>query len=436
MKKIFSILLAVIFISSVLSVSQMVEADTSDTLGIQAKAAILIDGDTGKILYEKNTKVSLPVASMTKMMTEYLVMEAIEKGTISWDQKIKVSEYAHKVSQNTSLSNVPLENGGEYTVQELYEAMAIYSANGATIALSELVAGSETNFVKMMNEKASEIGLKDYKFVNSTGLNNADLYGKHPQGTNADDENTMSAKDTALLAYTMLKKYPEVLEISSIEKKVFQEGKKYPVNMENWNWMLPGLVYGYEGVDGLKTGTTDAAGACFTGTATKNGKRLISVVMNAKDYKSRFDETKKLFDFGFNNFSTQEIIAGNEEIVSQKSLQVSKGKEKEVSLETKEAISTIVQNGQTIEYDQKVVLDKKLLTEDGKLLAPVEKGQVVGTVTFTPKGLEDYGYIDGTVLQVDLVTANAVEKAGWFSLTMQAIGNFFSNLWDKIMGLF
>ena len=122
--------------------------------------------------------------------------------------------------------------------------------------------------------------------------------------------------------------------------------------------------------------------------------------------------------------------------MSQKSLQVSKGKEKEVSLETKEAISTIVQNGQTIEYDQKVVLDKKLLTEDGKLLAPVEKGQVVGTVTFTPKGLEDYGYIDGTVLQVDLVTANAVEKAGWFSLTMQAIGNFFSNLWDKIMGLF
>lgn len=420
---------------SMLPIGQVANAATSDVLDVQAKAAILIDGDTGKILYEKNTEVSLPVASMTKMMTEYLVMEAIEKGTISWDQETQVTEYVHKVSQNTALSNVPLENGGKYTVRELYEAMAIYSANGATIALAELVAGSETNFVKMMNEKSAQIGMKSYKFVNATGLNNSDLYGKHPEGTNVDDENTMSARDTALLAYTMLKKYPEVLEISSITKKVFQEGKKYPINMENWNWMLPGLVYGYEGVDGLKTGTTDAAGACFTGTAKKNGKRLISVIINAKDYKARFDETKKLFDFGFNNFSTQEVVAAGAEIGSQKSLNVSKGKEEKVGLETKEAISTVVQNGQEIEYEQEVVLDKKILTKDGKLLAPVKKGQVVGTVTFKPKG-EDYGYIHERILKVELVTTGSVEKAGWFALTMQAIGSFFGNLWDKIMGLF
>ena len=205
--------------------------------------------------------------------------------------------------------------------------------------------------------------------------------------------------------------------------------------MENWNWMLPGLVYGYEGMDGLKTGTTDAAGACFTGTATRNGKRLISVVMNTESYKARFDETRKLLDFGFNNFTTQEILAANAEIEKQKNLSVSKGKADTVALQTTDALSTVVQNGQTAEYKQTVELDAKLLDEAGKLTAPVKKGQVVGTVTLTPTG-DDYGYIDGKILEVDLVTTNAVEKASWFALTMQAIGSFFGNLWDKVMGLF
>lgn len=158
--------------------------------------------------------------------------------------------------------------------------------------------------------------------------------------------------------------------------------------------------------------------------------------MNAKTYKARFDETRKLFDFGLNQFATQEIVAAGAEIEAQKSLGISKGKEDQVSLETKEALSTVVQTGQTVEFDQEVKLDQALLTEEGKLLAPIKKGQVVGTVTFIQKDEADYGYIDGKILTVDLITTNAVEKAGWFSLTMQAIGSFFGNLWDKIMGLF
>ena len=435
MKKVGLLFLAALLFFTVIPMKTPVSAAETDNLGVKAKAAILVDANTGKILYEKNTGVALPVASMTKIMTEFLVMDAISAGSITWEQETKVSDYVHQVSQNTGLSNVPLEKGGTYNVKELYEAMAIYSANGATIALAELIGGSETNFIQMMNDKAAEIGMTDYKFVNASGLNNSDLYGKYPEGTKVDDENIMSAKDTALLAYTMIKKYPEVLKISSIEKKVFQEGKQYPVNMENWNWMLPGLVYGYEGMDGLKTGTTDAAGACFTGTATRNGKRLISVVMNTESYKARFDETRKLLDFGFNNFTTQEILAANAEIEKQKNLSVSKGKADTVALQTTDALSTVVQNGQTAEYKQTVELDAKLLDEAGKLTAPVKKGQVVGTVTLTPTG-DDYGYIDGKILEVDLVTTNAVEKASWFALTMQAIGSFFGNLWDKVMGLF
>lgn len=135
-------------------------AETGPALDVAAGAAILVEADSGKILYQKNADELLAIASMTKMMSEYLVHKAVDQGKLKWDQKVKVSEYAYKVSQDRSLSNVPLENGGSYTVKELYEAMAIYSANGATIALAEAVAGKEADFVKMMNDQAKEFGLK------------------------------------------------------------------------------------------------------------------------------------------------------------------------------------------------------------------------------------------------------------------------------------
>ncbi len=119
---------------------------------------------------------------MTKMMTEYLLLEAVEEDRVKWDQEYAVSEYVYNVSQDRSLSNVPLRRDGTYTIQELYEAMTIYSANGATIAIAETIAGSESNFVKMMNDKGNELGLKDFKFVNSSGLNNSDLKGMHTVG--------------------------------------------------------------------------------------------------------------------------------------------------------------------------------------------------------------------------------------------------------------
>ncbi|EAO51881.1 D-alanyl-D-alanine serine-type carboxypeptidase [Bacillus thuringiensis serovar israelensis ATCC 35646] len=188
-------------------------AETGAALNIEAGAAILVEANSGKIVYQKNADELLSIASMTKMMSEYLVHEAVDKGKpLSGTQKIKVSEYAYKVSQDASLSNVALENGGSYTVKELYEAMAIFSANGATIALAEAIAGKEVDFVKMMNDKSKELGLKNYKFVNSTGLTNKDLKGMHPEGTTADEENKMSAKDVATLAQHLIKDYPKVLD--------------------------------------------------------------------------------------------------------------------------------------------------------------------------------------------------------------------------------
>ncbi len=281
-------------------------AETGAALNIEAGAAILVEANSGKILYQKNADELLSIASMTKMMSEYLVHEAVDKGKLKWDQKIKVSEYAYKVSQDASLSNVALENGGSYTVKELYEAMAIFSANGATIALAEAIAGKEVDFVKMMNDKSKELGLKNYKFVNSTGLTNKDLKGMHPEGTTADEENKMSAKDVATLAQHLIKDYPKVLDTAKIPKKEFRPEKE-KFAMSNWNWMLKGLVKEYDGVDGLKTGSTPEAGDCFTGTVERNGMRFISVVIKTSSHTARFDETKKLYDYGFANFEVKQM---------------------------------------------------------------------------------------------------------------------------------
>lgn len=411
-----------------------------DNLNLNVDAAILIDAETGKILYEKNADASLGIASMTKMMTEYLLFEAIESGKITWDQQYSVTEYTYKISQNRSLSNVPLREDGTYSIRELYEAMAIYSANAATIAIAETIAGTEDNFIKLMNEKAKEMGLVGYKFVNSSGLNNADLQGMHPASTGASDENIMPAKSVAKLAYLLMKDYPEVLETTKIPKKIFREGTSDAIEMSNWNWMLPGLVYEYEGVDGLKTGTTEFAGHSFTGTATRNGMRVIAVVMKAVDangvgsYKARFDATKALFDYGFAQFSKEEIVPAGFKIPEHETLSVEKGKEDNVAIAVKDPISMVIKTNEKELYKPVFTADKK------KLEAAVEKGAVVGKVHLEKTEGTDYGYILDQATEVDVVTTEAVERASWISLMFQGIGKFFGNLWgsttDFIGGLF
>lgn len=396
-----------------------------DSLDIQAEAAILIDADSGRILYEKNADKKLGIASMTKMMTEYLVLDAIKKKKISWDQEVTISDYAHQVSQNYSLSNVPLLTNVKYTVKELYEAMAIYSANGATIALAEHIAGSEAKFVQMMNEKAKQLGL-DVTFVNTTGLNNKDLFGKHPAGEE-NEENMMSARSTAKLAYHLLRDHPYVLETASIPRKQFTKGVDKPIEMLNWNWMLEGLDLAYPGVDGLKTGSTNLAGYSFTGTAKKGDMRFISVVMKTDSHVARFRETKKLFDWGFSQFSKQEIIPKGYKF--KKAVPVSKGKQKEVKVQAKTSLSMIVRSNEKDKYKPEFTLDEKKLN-DGKLVAPFSKDEKIGTITVKYTGDEkDYGFITDKSATVDLVSSEDVKKANWFILTLRSIGDFFGKLW-------
>lgn len=400
-------------------------AETGAALNVEAGAAILVEANSGKILYQKNADELLAIASMTKMMSEYLVNESVAKGKLKWDQKVTVSEYAHKISQDRSLSNVPLENGGSYTVKELYEAMAIYSANGATIALAEAVAGKEVDFVKMMNDKAKEFGLKNYKFVNSTGLTNHDLKGHHPEGTTPDEENKMSAREVAILAQRLIQDFPKVLDTAKIPKKVFQEGGKYPVKMDNWNWMLKGLVKEYEGVDGLKTGSTPEAGDCFTGTAERNGMRLISVVIKTNSHTARFDETKKLFDYGFTNFDVKKVYPKGSAIKGHETVRVENAKDKDVALQTKQAVTLPIPKGSKEVY-------KTEFKDTGKEKeAPIKKGTTLGQMIVSPKDNNDPGFLSGKSLQVDLVTKSEVEEANWFTRSMRGVGSFFSGIWNS-----
>lgn len=423
-------MIPVLLLSMLVTSSLSVNAETG--LGLTVDAAILIDAESGKILYEQNADTPLGIASMTKMMTEYLLLDAIEAGKVTWDQKYRVTDYTYRLSQNGDLSNVPLRADGSYTIRELYEAMAIYSANAATVAIAETIAGTETEFLKLMNKKAEKLGLEGFKFVNATGLNNADLFGMQPAGTGPQDENVMPAKSIAKLAYHLLKDHPDVLETSKIEKKIFREGTDDATEMENWNFMLPGLVYAYEGVDGLKTGTTDFAGHCFTGTAKRNGTRLIAVVMKAVDakgvgsYKARFDATAKLFDYGFTQFSKQEIVPANYEFKNNKSLPVIKGKEDKVAIALKEPITFMVKSSDKDLYKPKLSLTKK------ELEAEVKKGTVVGKVSVERTEGKDYGFIDGSSVTVDMVTTENIERASAVSLMFQGIGNFFGSVWNGI----
>ncbi len=423
---------------------------------------ILVDADSGKILFEQNAEVALPPASMTKMMSEYLILEAINDGDISWDTTVPVSEYLAGLSHNRSLSNVPMRIDEEYTVEELYESVAIYSANAATMALAELISGSEGSFVEKMNERGSEIGmgttlreagdeygldnleeiaseeLGDFQFVNSTGLPNHLLDGNHPDGTGETEDNFMSAKASAILAYHLVNDYPEVLDTAKIPEKIFREGTEDAITMQNWNWMIEGTQLSdldNEDVDGLKTGHTNAAGYTFTGTAERDGQRLVSVVMGAESEVDRFNETGRILDWGFENFSEQELFPADMTLDGYETLPVKKGQEEEVTIASTDAISMVIHEDDLEAYSYSVQLDEDQLSEDGELEAPIESGMVVGQMVIEYEGENEETFLPGEggeTTSVDIVTTGEVERAGWFSLTFQSIGDFFSGMWTNV----
>lgn len=414
--------------SSLLGASVKVQAaEGQANLNLAVKSAILLEVSTGKILYANNPDLPLPPASMTKMMTEYLTLEAIKKNKIKWDEKVPVSEYAFFIAQMSDSSGVYLNMGEEHSVKELYKAMAIASANDATALLAEKIGGSEANFVQMMNEKAKQLGMKNSLFVTCTGLPANELGPYSPKTT--DKDNLMSARDAAILARALIRDFPEALEFSKIPQFVFREGQPNALVEKNWNWMLPGLVSEYPGVDGLKTGHTDQAKYCFTGTAERDGMRLISVVMGADSELKRFGETKKLFDYGFSTFKLTKKDAQGSVVKGYETAPVKKGVELTVPIELGKDAMVLSKIGEEGKFKPTVVLND--------LTAPIKKGQVVGKLIYKADGATEADYLQPEDFQkggVDLVASQDAEEASWIRLFFRSIIQFISNIFKGVVG--
>lgn len=400
-------------------------AASTNPLGLAVKSAILIDADTGIMIYGFNENVARPPASMSKMMTEYIVAESVAKGKIKWTSKVTVSDFAAAIGGSGQL----IAAGETYTVRELYRNMGIFSGNDASVALAEFVGGSEKKFVDMMNQTARKLGLKSAHFVNATGLEKADYPAQFAdQISDEPGETTISASDLAKLARIIVTEFPEVLEYTKLTQAYRIEGDTSSELMNNWNWMLEGWKsfnnnfskMAYTGMDGMKTGHTDAAGYCFTGTAKRGNMRLISVVMGASTIEGRFQQTRKLMDYGFNNFEKKKIIDANKVVKQLKTVSVNNAKDKNVQVVTAKPVTIIIQKGDSM---KNITMTAKALPKS-KLKAPMKKGATLGELTITYKS--DQGTMTSVV---DLVAKKKVEKAG-------VIRMFFRNLFGGIKNLF
>ncbi|MEC0230863.1 D-alanyl-D-alanine carboxypeptidase family protein [Paenibacillus alba] len=387
---------------------------------IAAKSAIIMEASTGAVLFEFNADEAYPPASMAKMMTEYLAMESIKDGKYKWDSPVTASKNAADVIGSGQL----IAANETLTFKDMFNAMSIYSANDASVAFAELLGGTEENFAKMMNDKAKELGMSDKAhFISATGLSRSDL--KNPPAS-IEGETKMTARDAATLAYNILKDHKEILEFTKIPSLKLRPTDKTP--MINWNWMLEGnqtnanfKKYSYAGLDGLKTGSTDDAGYCFTGTAERNGMRLISVVMGTKTEPERFNETRKLLDYGFNNFETKPFLNAKQEIDSLKFVNIKKGVQTQVPLVTKTGLTFIARKGAK---DTDFTI-KAEAAEESKLVAPITKGDTLGKVKVSYNGQEK---------TVELIANDDVQKGSWIRLLFRSLTNFFSDMFKGIKG--
>ncbi|MEH7120370.1 D-alanyl-D-alanine carboxypeptidase family protein [Neobacillus vireti] len=359
------------------------EKKSSDIVS-NVKSAILIERDTGTVLYEKNSNEELPPASMTKIMTMLLIMEAIDEGKLSWNEKVRASEYAASMGG----SQIFLEPGEEMTVKEMLRGIAIGSGNDASVAMAERIAGSEDAFVDMMNAKAKELGLKHTFFKNTTGLPVSGHYS--------------TAADMATMAKELLK-YEDITKFTGMYEAYLRENTDKKFWLVNTNK----LVRFYPGVDGLKTGFTAEAKYCLTATAQKDGMRVIAVVFGAPTSKERNAQVTKLLNYAFAQYQTHPMFKRNQTIGLAK---VSKGKEKTIEAVTSEPISILTKKGEkTQDVKQKVILQKNLK-------APITKGDQVGTIKLTKNGK--------VILESPLVAGKSVKEAGWWTLYKRAFGMF------------
>ena len=354
-------------------------------LAENAKSAILIEASTGEILYQKNANERLAPASMTKIMSLILIMENIENGNLKWNDIVVVSKNASSMGG----SQIFLEANEMMTVEDLVKGICIASGNDATVALAEKIAGTEKAFVKLMNDKAKSLGLKNTNFVNATGLDAEGHYS--------------TANDMSVMARELVK-HEKILEFSSIYEDYLRKNTAKSFWLVNTNK----LVKFYSYIDGLKTGFTDDAGYCLTATGKKNNMRLISVVMGETSIDNRSTDTLAMLDYGFNMYNIDTVVSKDKELGN-----VS------VNLGDKEKVSIISVNDITILNNRKK--KKRNITYEmdvNNISAPVKKGDIVGEI----KVYEDGRYL----YSEDITVVEDIEKANIFKIFLRNLRDIFS----------
>lgn len=339
--------------------SDSVEVAEGSILDINARSVILLEAKTKTALYEANSDEQLPPASITKIMSLILIMEAIDRGDIKVEDTINASDHAASMGG----SQIWLEPGEGMTVDDLLKAAVIASANDATVALAEAVAGSEEGFVALMNDKAKALGMTGTVFKNATGL---------------DAEGHLStAHDVAIMSAELLS-HPLIKNYTTVWMDTLRDGESELVNTNK-------LVRFYKGTTGIKTGTTADAGYCLAASAERDGMELVAVVMSAETSPERFEGAKKLLDYGFANYSFQNIEL---EFKNGSKINVKGGTENEVSLSANDSLGMLLKKSERSDIKQEVNLPDTVA-------APIEKGQKIGQIKIF-SGDEQIGTIDIT----------------------------------------
>ncbi|GCD09470.1 D-alanyl-D-alanine carboxypeptidase [Clostridium tagluense] len=335
-KNVLCLMLSLIFTAQGFTISAKAEGENKVNSGItvEAKSAILMEPSSGKIIYEKNSHEKFAPASVTKIMTMLLAMEAVDSGKIKLQDKITISENSKKMGGSSMI----LDTGEIRTVEEILKGIAIASGNDAAVAMAEYLGGSESAFVSMMNEKAKSLNMKDTAFKNCTGL--------------SADGHFTSAFDISIMSRELLK-HPKIFKYSSTYMETITEGRKTPIGLVNHNK----LVRFFKGCDGLKTGFTSEAKYCISATALQNNVRMLAIIMGAPTFKIRNSDASMLMNYGFSKFETKKVIAKDEEL---EKIPLNKKGDKFIIAKAQENFLITIERGKKNEITKKLVLDEGL----------------------------------------------------------------------------
>ncbi|MCW8825155.1 MAG: D-alanyl-D-alanine carboxypeptidase [Gammaproteobacteria bacterium] len=336
---------------------------------LEASGYILMDHQSGQILASDNPDARLEPASLTKIMTAYVVFHELTSGHIRLDEQVRVSEKAWR----SPGSRMFIKEGSKVSIEELLKGMVIQSGNDASVALAEFTAGSEEAFVELMNSHARDLGLSNSHFANSTGLPAPD--------------HVTTPRDVALLSSKLIERFPEYYKWFGIKKYTYNN-----ITQNNRNLLL----FRDKSIDGLKTGHTNAAGYCLVATAKRNEMRLITVVMGTKSERARADESQKLLNYGFRFYETHRLYGADEQI---KNIRIWQGDRESLALGVDEELYITVPRGQYKKLDASMMINQAVI-------APINAG--------TPLGHIEIKLGDKLIAQPELVALHSVEEGGLF----------------------